>query len=100
MGQVGIHSEKKTVFIFAKESPDMIGIECNVMAGAAIQYARFLTNCQNDLPAIRDVSNWLREHNVQINKGSKKRKAAYYLLFHFPVLFYYFILFIWQRVSK
>ena len=94
MGQVGIHSEKKRYLYLQKNHPDMIDIECYVMAGAAIQYARFLTNCQNNLPAVRDVSNWLREHNVQINKGSKKRKAAHYLLFHFPVLFYYFILLI------
>lgn len=91
---------KKRYLYLQKNHPDMIDIECNIMAGAAIQYARFLTNSQNDLPAVRDVSNWLRDHNVQIKKGSKKRKAAYYLLFHFPVLFYYFIRFIWQRVSK
>lgn len=91
---------KKRYLYLQKNHPEMMDIECNVMAGAAIQYARFLTNCQNDLLAVRDVSNWLREHNVQINKGSKKRKVAYYLLFYFPVLFYYFILFIWQRVSK
>ena len=96
---VYIQRQKRYLYL-QKNHPEMMDIECIVMAGAAIQYARFLTNSQNDLPAVRDVSNWLRANSVQINKGSIKRKTAYFLLFHFPVLFYYFILFIWQRVSK
>ena len=82
---------KKRYLYLQKNHPDMIDIECNVMAGAAIQCARFLTNSQNDLLAVLEVSKWLREHNVQINKGSKKRKAAYFLLFHFPALFLYLV---------
>ena len=82
---------KKRYLYLQKKHPDMIDIECNVMAGAAIQYARFLTNSQNDLPAVRDVSNWLRTNSVQINKGSIKRKTAYYLLFNFPTLFFYLV---------
>lgn len=82
---------KKRYLYLQKNHPEMMDIECNVMAGAAIQYARFLTNCRNDLPAVRDVSSWLREHNVQTNKGSIKRKTAYYLLFSFPTLFFYLV---------
>ena len=83
-----------------KNHPDMIDIECNVMAGAAIQYSRFLVNSKNDLRAVKDISDWLQVHNVYINKGGIKRKAAYFLLFHYPSLFYCFVRFIWRIVSK
>ena len=88
---------KKRYLYLQKNHPEMIDIECNIMAGAAIQYARFLTSNKNDLPAVKDISNWLKVHNVYINKGRLKRKAAYFLLFHYPSLFYCFVRFIWQR---
>ena len=87
---VYIQRQKRYLYL-QKNHPDMIDIECNVMAGAAIQYARFLTSSQNDLPAVRKVSNWLRANSVQINKGSIKRKTAFFLLFHFPALFLYLV---------
>ena len=85
---------KKRYLYLRKKHPDMIDIECNVMAGAAIQYARFLTKSKNGLSAVRDVSNWLQVHDVYINKGSIKRKAAFFLLFHFPFLFYCLVRFL------
>lgn len=96
-----VYIQRKKRFLYLqKNHPEMIDIECNVMAGAAIQYARYLTNIKNGLPEVREVSNWLQIHDVQINKGKIKRKAAYFLLFHYPSLFYYSVRFIWQRVTN
>ena len=71
------------------------------MAGAALQYARFLTKSKNGLPEVRDVSKWLQVQNVCKSKGSVKGKTAYYLLFHFPTIFYYLVkLFVRFKIIK
>lgn len=93
-----VYIQRKRRYLYLqKNHPEMIDIECNVMAGAAIQYARFLTNSKNDLPAVKEISDWLQIHGVYINKGKIKRKTAYFLLFHYPSLFYCFVRFIWKK---
>ena len=97
-----VYIQRKKRYRYLKEHhPELLHIECNIMAGTALQYVRFLTKSKNGLPEIRDVSKWLRVQNVCKSKGSVKGKTAYYLLFHFPTIFYYLVrLFVRFRIIK
>lgn len=87
-----LYIQRKKRYRYLKEHhPELLHIECNIMAGAALQYARFLTKSKNGLPEIRDVSEWLQMQEVRFNKGSIKRKTAYCLLLKYPVIFYYLV---------
>ena len=85
-----VYIQRRKRYLYLNEHhPELLYIECNIMARAALQYACFLTKSKDGLSEIRDVSKWLRVQNVCKSKGSVKAKTAYYLLFHFPTIFYY-----------
>ena len=85
-----VYIQRRKRYLYLNEHhPELLYIECNIMARAALQYSCFLTKSKDGLSEIRDVSKWLRVQNVCKSKGSVKAKTAYYLLFHFPTIFYY-----------
>ena len=84
-----LYIQRKKRFLYIKEHrPEMIHIECNAMAGAALGYARLLVKNKNGLSEIREINRWLHTHNVRINNGTVKRRTAYSLLFYCPDIFY------------
>ena len=87
-----VYIQRRKRYIYLKEHhPEMMHIECNVMAAVALNHARFLTKSKNGLPEVRNISKWLHIQEVHFNKGSIKRKTAYCLLLNYPAIFYYLV---------
>ena len=66
-----VYIQRRKRYMYLKEHhPEMMDIECNIMAASALQYARVFVKRKNGLSEIRKISEWLRLQHVRINKRS------------------------------
>ena len=68
---------------------ELLDVVNNDIASAAVGYAGFLAKNEDNLQNVYDISKWLRTQKIQLNDGRMKRRIAFFLLLHFPKVFFY-----------